>query len=83
MRARWDFILGNAGAGILDAQILSAEAVPSHLQPDLPALRVNLMEFDSRLSTIWVLARSSPQMRGMPCSNHLVNGDAAARGAQF
>src|ERR1700686_458239 len=46
---------------------------PDAVQPTFsqisPPCGVNLIEFDSRLSTIWRVARSSPQIRGMPCSN--------------
>src|SRR6201996_9847984 len=46
---------------------------PDAVQPTLsqisPPCGVNLIEFDNRLSTIWRVARSSPQTRGMPCSN--------------
>src|ERR1700730_12164919 len=34
-----------------------------------PPCGVNLIEFDNKLRTIWRVARSSPQIRGMPCSN--------------
>ena len=46
---------------------------PDAVQPTFsqisPPCGVNLMEFDNRLSTIWRVARSSPQIRGMSCSN--------------
>src|SRR6202012_5641271 len=46
---------------------------PDAVQPTLsqisPPCGVNLIEFDSRLSTICRVARSSPQILGMPCSN--------------
>ena len=45
------------------------EAVQPTLSQISPPCGVNLIEFDSRFSTIWRTARSSPQTRGMPCSN--------------
>ena len=45
------------------------EAVHPTFSQISPPCGVNLMEFDNRLSTICRVARSSPQIRGMLCSN--------------
>src|SRR5882757_54263 len=45
------------------------EAVHPTFSQISPPCGVNLIEFDKRLSTICRVARSSPQIRGMPCSN--------------
>src|SRR5437879_6037135 len=45
------------------------EAVQPTLSQISPPCGVNLIELDNKLSTTWRVARSSPQILGMPCSN--------------
>src|SRR5579863_3255874 len=78
-----DFVLGDAGAGVLDAEILPARSGPAYLQPDLAARRG---EFDGVRQQIEhdlpYRALISPNSRHV-LLEHLVNGDAAARGTQL
>ena len=78
-----DFILGDAGAGVLDAEILPARGGPADLEPDLAALRGELDRVGQQVEHD--LARGAlvaPDPRHA-LFEHLVDGDAAAGRAQF
>src|SRR5262249_52923263 len=65
--------IGISSSGIPEPLSLTLRYCPPEaVQPTLsqisPPCGVNLIELDKRLSTIWRVARSSPQIRGMPCS---------------
>ncbi len=77
-----DFVLGNAGPGVLDDHVLTAGGGPAHLQPDLAALRRELdgvgQEVEADLADGALVRPQARQVR----LERFVNGDVAVLGAQ-
>src|SRR6185312_16274449 len=78
-----DLVLGDAGAGVFHAQILAARGGPADLEPDLAALGGELDRIGQQVEhDLAYRALVAPDSRHA-LLEHLVDGDAAARGAQL
>ena len=78
-----DFLLGDAGAGVLDAHVLAARGGPADFEPDLAALRRELDGVGQKVEADLphrALVAPQPRQVGL---EHFVDGDAAIAGAQL
>src|SRR4029453_4759294 len=74
----WNFLFGDAGTIVLDAQILPAGSGPAHLEPDIAALRGELDRVGQQIEhDLAGRAFVAPDPRHAVLE-HLMDGDAAA-----